>query len=109
IADRVYGIERFESLAKGARERFRKLGYDNIEVRAGDGTLGWPEAAPFDAIIVSAGGPSVPETLTRQLAVGGRLVIPVGGPDQFQDLLKITRRSETEYDEENLGAVRFVP
>ena len=109
IADRVYGIERHPSLEEAARQRFRSLGYDNIELRAGDGTRGWPEAAPFDAILVSAGGPTVPPPLKQQLAVGGRLVIPVGEQERYQNLLKITRTNETEYEEENLGAVMFVP
>jgi protein-L-isoaspartate(D-aspartate) O-methyltransferase len=73
IANEVYTIERHASLAQAAASRFARLGYRNIEVRRGDGTLGWPEAAPFDAIIVTAGGPEVPETLRRQLRIGGRL------------------------------------
>jgi erythromycin esterase-like protein len=95
--------------SSGARRRFRELGYDNIEVRVGDGTRGWPEAAPFDAILVAAGGPTVPRALKEQLAIGGRLVIPVGRQERHQDLLKLTRKGETEYEEENLGAVAFVP
>src|SRR5215210_7049570 len=109
IADRVYAIERHPSLGALARERFRRLGYDNIELRVGDGTLGWPDAAPFDAILVAAGGPEVPQALKEQLAVGGRLVIPVGGEEGHQILLKVTRTGQTEYDEEELGGVMFVP
>jgi protein-L-isoaspartate(D-aspartate) O-methyltransferase len=109
VASRVYAIERQEPLIAPARARFKKLGYTNIELRGGDGTRGWPEAAPFDAIIVSAQGPRVPESLKRQLAQGGRLIIPVGGRETAQELLKITRKSATEYEEESLGAVRFVP
>ena len=82
IADSVYAIERHPSLARRPGERFRKLGYDNIDLRVGDGTKGWPEAAPFDAILVAAGGPEVPQALKEQLAIGGRLVIPVGGEEQ---------------------------
>jgi len=78
IADRVHAIERHPSLAEAARHRFRKLGDDNIELRTGDGTKGWVEAAPFDAILVAAGGPRVPSALTQQLAIGGRLVRPKG-------------------------------
>src|SRR4051794_34261243 len=78
IADQVYTIERHPELAEIARRRFVELGYDNIEVRVADGTQGWPEAAPFDAIIATAGGPQVPAPLREQLAVGGRLVMPVG-------------------------------
>jgi protein-L-isoaspartate(D-aspartate) O-methyltransferase len=109
IADRVYAIERHPSLGKSARARFKKLGYDNIDLRVGDGTRGWPEAAPFDAILVAAGGPEVPQALKDQLAIGGRLVIPVGEEERFQTLIKLTRESDTEFDEENLGAVAFVP
>jgi protein-L-isoaspartate(D-aspartate) O-methyltransferase len=109
IADRVYAIERHPSLVEAARRRFETLGYDNVHLRTGDGTNGWPEAAPFDAILVAAGGPDVPQPLTEQLAIGGRLVIPVGGDTHDQRLLKIVRRDERHYDEEDLGAVRFVP
>jgi protein-L-isoaspartate(D-aspartate) O-methyltransferase len=109
IADAVYAIERHPTLADAARERFARLGYLNVTIRLGDGTLGWPEAAPFDAILVSAGGPDVPPALKHQLAIGGRLVIPVGGEERSQDLLKITRTGKTAFAEENLGSVRFVP
>src|SRR4051794_38808694 len=90
IANRVYAIERYPSLGEAARRRFSSLGYDNIELRVDDGTLGWPEAAPFDAILVSAGGPHVPRPLKQQLAVGGHLVIPVGSEKRDQKLLKIS-------------------
>jgi protein-L-isoaspartate(D-aspartate) O-methyltransferase len=109
IADRVYAIERHPSLAGAARQRLRALGYDNIDLRVGDGTRGWPDAAPFDAILVAAGGPMIPAALKEQLAIGGRLVVPVGQQERQQDLLKITRKSKAEYEEENLGAVMFVP
>src|SRR4051794_10582221 len=109
IADRVYAIERHPSLGEAARRRFERLGYDNVELRVGDGTKGWPEAAPFDAILVSAGGPEVPPALKEQLAIGGRLVIPVGNNRHDQALLKITRTSETAFEQDNLGAVAFVP
>src|SRR5919197_1755515 len=89
IADRVYAIERHPSLGKSAQQRFKKLGYDNIELRIGDGTRGWPEAAPFDAILVAAGGPEVPPALKEQLAIGGRLVIPVGAQGRHQTLVKL--------------------
>ena len=97
IADKVYAIERHPSLAEAARKRFEKLGYDNIELRTGDGTRGWRAVAPFDAILVAAGGPDVPDALKEQLAIGGRLVIPLGEGGRYQTLLKITRRSESEY------------
>src|SRR5437870_2730903 len=109
IADRVYTIERHPSLGNSARQRFKKLGYDNVELRVGDGTRGWPEAAPFDAILVAAGGPEVPPALKEQLAIGGRLVIPVGKEERYQTLVKLTRKSETEFEEGNLGGVAFVP
>src|SRR5215216_3758394 len=109
IADRVYAIERHPSLGEAARRRFRRLGYDNIDLRVGDGTKGWPEAGPFDAILVAAGGPEVPPALKEQLTIGGRLLIPVGEQERYQTLLKVTRKSEADYNEEDLGAVAFVP
>lgn len=109
IAKDVYTIERHKILADTARKRLNELGYRNIQVLFGDGTLGWPEYAPFDAIIVAAGGPEVPETLKQQLAIGGRLVIPVGSSLQTQKLLRVVRVSEDEYRQEDLGDVRFVP
>jgi protein-L-isoaspartate(D-aspartate) O-methyltransferase len=108
IAARVYTIERHAKLADTARERLVRLHYDNVEVRHGDGTLGWREHAPYNAIIVAAGGPSVPKALLDQLAIGGRLIIPVG-PSHTQELIRVTRRDEAEFDQEDLGAVRFVP
>jgi protein-L-isoaspartate(D-aspartate) O-methyltransferase len=109
IADQVFAIERHAPLGEIARCRFEKLGYDNIDLRVGDGTRGWAEAAPFDAILVSAGGPSTPSALKQQLAIGGRLVIPVGREAGNQTLLKLTRIAEDQYEEESLGSVRFVP
>ena len=108
IAHRVYAIERHQVLAQSAQRRFEALGYANIQTRVGDGTRGWPEAAPFDAIVVSAGGPAVPRALKEQLAIGGRLVIPVGERHR-QNLMKITRRDQTHYEEDDLGPVAFVP
>ena len=109
IAKQVHAIERHAALGLAARQRFEKLGYDNIELRVGDGTKGWPEAAPFDAILVAAGGPGAPQTLKEQLAIGGRLVIPVGEEPRSQRLLKITRTSGARFEEEDLGGVMFVP
>ena len=109
IAGRVYTIERHATLAEVARQRFDRLGYDNIEVRAGDGTKGWGGAAPFDAIVVAAAGPGAPLALQEQLDVGGRLVIPVGNEPDDQRLLKVTRTGATTYAEEDLGGVQFVP
>jgi protein-L-isoaspartate(D-aspartate) O-methyltransferase len=107
IADRVFAIERHPSLGERARHRLAAEGYDNITLRIGDGTRGWPEEAPFDAIIVAAGGPTVPPALKDQLAPGGRLVIPVGDESGDQSLIKVTRGGN-RYHEENLGGVRFV-
>lgn len=109
IAKEVYTIERHKILVNTARKRLKRLGYKNIYILYGDGTLGWPEHAPFDAIVVTAGGPNVPETLKQQMAIGGRLVIPVGLCLQTQNLLRVRRMSEGEYREEDLGSVRFVP
>ena len=108
VAQRIYTIERVPELAEVARERLAHLGFDNVKVRCGDGTLGWPEHAPFDAIVVTAGGPDVPRVLLLQLAIGGRLVMPVGDSHE-QELVRITRTSELAFQREDLGAVRFVP
>lgn len=107
LADRVYAIERHPALTEAARERLRALGYDNVELKTGDGSKGWADAAPFDAIIVSACVPKIPQSLKRQLAFAGRLVIPVGTPDG-QRLIRLTRMGRTEFQEKDLGAVRFV-
>jgi protein-L-isoaspartate O-methyltransferase len=80
----------------------------NVDIRTGDGTRGLPEAAPFDAILIAAGGPSIPKPLCRQLAGGGRLVMPVGDAD-LQKLVRATRTADDRYDEEDIGDVRFVP
>lgn len=109
IAREVYAVERHRELAEGARERLSALGYDNVHVIHADGSRGLPEYGPYDAILVSAGGPAVPPELQEQLALGGRLVIPVGDEPRSQDLIRVVRRSEKQYSEENLGAVQFVP
>jgi protein-L-isoaspartate(D-aspartate) O-methyltransferase len=109
LTHQVYTIERHETLAEAARRRFERLGYDNIQVIAGDGTLGWPEHAPYDGIVVTAGGPEVPAALSEQLAVGGRLLIPVGPVTTVQDLLRVRRVDQDTYRREDLGPVRFVP
>jgi protein-L-isoaspartate(D-aspartate) O-methyltransferase len=108
IAGEVFAIERHEALAEEARARVEALGYDNLTIVAGDGSLGSPDEAPFDAILVAAGGDKVPEPLKRQLAIGGRLVVPVGG-ESLQSLLCVTRTGEDAWSEDNLGGVRFVP
>jgi len=109
IADEVYTIERIEGLASMAKSNLEALGYDNVHVRCGDGTLGWPEEAPFDGIVVAAGGPEVPATLKHQLKIGGRLVIPVGRSKAYQELVRVTRVAEDEFQTEDLIPVRFVP
>ncbi len=108
IAAAVYTVERHAGLADYARQRLDELGYDNVQVSHGDGTLGWPEHAPYDAIIVAAGGPSVPETLRGQLAPGGRLIMPIGRSRRQQTLVLLTRRNDT-FSEEMLVPVAFVP
>ncbi|MBJ6726951.1 protein-L-isoaspartate(D-aspartate) O-methyltransferase [Geomesophilobacter sediminis] len=109
IVHRVYSVERLPLLADQARERLRRLGIDNVTVFCSDGTLGLPEHAPYDAMIVTAGAPSVPDALVRQLALGGRLVIPVGRSPLSQELVRVRRAGETEIRTEELCAVRFVP
>jgi protein-L-isoaspartate(D-aspartate) O-methyltransferase len=106
IAARVYTIEIVAPLASEARQRLARLGYDRVEVRAGDGYLGWPEAAPFDAIVVTAAAPSIPEPLKAQLKDGGRLVIPVG--ERSQELVVLTRAGD-RFEERRVLPVRFVP
>jgi protein-L-isoaspartate(D-aspartate) O-methyltransferase len=109
IVREVYTVERLEVLVNYARQRLAELGYNNVTVRQGDGSRGWPEHAPYDGIVVAAGGPSVPASLKAQLAIGGRLVIPVGVSTRSQDLLLLLRHGEHEYEERNLGPVAFVP
>jgi protein-L-isoaspartate(D-aspartate) O-methyltransferase len=108
IAREVYTVERIASLATTAGERLARLGHGNVHVCTGDGSLGWPERAPYDAIAVAAGGPTVPPALLEQLAVGGRLVMPVG-PHADQKLLRVTRTENGERREEVIEDVRFVP
>jgi protein-L-isoaspartate(D-aspartate) O-methyltransferase len=109
IVKTVYTVEHFAELARKAVRRFEKLGYTNVHVLEADGTLGWPEHAPYDAIVVTAGAPEVPAPLLEQLAEGGRLVIPVGDNAYLQNLVRVRRRSNTDYLREVLCAVRFVP
>ncbi len=109
LAEAVYAIERHELLARNAAIRLRDLGYGNVQIRHGDGTLGWAEHAPYDAIAVAAGGPDVPRSLLDQLAVGGRLVMPVGTDERMQELVRVRRLTEDRYERESLGRVSFVP
>lgn len=108
IVTQVFAIERHARLAQAAGRRIRKLGYRNITLKTGDGSRGWPEAAPFDAILVAAAAPSVPESLKAQLAIGGRLIIPIGQEGE-QVLARITRLDETRFEDGTLGVVKFVP
>lgn len=109
IVTRVQSVERIEGLAVSARQRLERLGFTNIDVHVGDGSLGWPPSAPYDAIVVTAGAPEVPAPLLSQLSIGGRLVIPVGRNQTFQSLLRVRRYGEKEYRQENLMGVMFVP
>jgi protein-L-isoaspartate(D-aspartate) O-methyltransferase len=109
VVAEVYTIERLPRLAESARRRLSDLGYRNVHVRAANGTLGWPEHAPFDVIIVTAGGPDVPSSLLEQLAVGGRLVMPVGSWRVGQRLIRMIRTGPDDYRQEELDDVAFVP
>lgn len=109
IVKQVYSIELIESLGKAAAARLTEMGYANVEVRIGDGYAGWPEKAPFDAIVVSAAAPRVPPALLAQLKTGGRMVIPVGDNDNVQYLKVLTKRADGGYDEKRVLPVRFVP
>ena len=108
IARYVYTVERVADLARLARRALDSTGAYNVHIRVNDGTCGWEDQAPFDAIITTAGAPSVPETLKQQLEIGGRLVIPVGTLGQ-QTLYRITRTSNDNFEEEQLLDCRFVP
>jgi protein-L-isoaspartate(D-aspartate) O-methyltransferase len=107
IAERVCAIERQEALVPTARARLAALGYDNVDLRVGDGSAGWPDTSQFQAILVSAGAPAVPEGLKSQLAIGGRLVLPIG-PPHAQQLIKVTRVDDRRYEQQVIAAVSFV-
>jgi protein-L-isoaspartate(D-aspartate) O-methyltransferase len=109
LVDTVYSIEIVEPLAESARETLERLGIDNVTTRLGDGYYGWEEHAPFDAIVVTAAASHVPPPLVRQLKPGGRMVIPVGGRFQTQQLLLIEKSPDGELVTRQMGAVRFVP
>lgn len=108
IARRVCALERHAALVAAARDSLAALACDNVDVRTGDGTLGWPEPLQFDAIVVSAAGPEVPASLKAQLAIGGRLVMPVG-PPQMQRLIKLMRSAQGSFAQHEIAAVSFVP
>ena len=109
IADQVIAIERQPELVTSARERMKRLGYFNVEILHGDGTVGCSHAAPFDAILAAASGSHIPASLIGQLAVGGRLVMPIGGADEGQELVKATKQPDGSIRTSTLGGVRFVP
>ncbi|MEO1113093.1 MAG: protein-L-isoaspartate(D-aspartate) O-methyltransferase [Pseudomonadota bacterium] len=109
LCARVVTVERIPELAEKARQTLAKAGCSNITVHCSDGTLGCPEEAPFDAILVSAAAPAVPETYKQQLCVGGRLVIPAGKSRSSQSLYRVRKKSESEFAVEDLGGVAFVP
>jgi protein-L-isoaspartate(D-aspartate) O-methyltransferase len=109
IAGKVIGIERQHDLVAASRERLERLGFDNVTIVEGDGSKGWPEEAPFDAILAAASGSHVPQPLIDQLAEGGSIVMPVGSPGWAQELVKVTKRADGSVERQNLGGVRFVP
>jgi protein-L-isoaspartate(D-aspartate) O-methyltransferase len=108
-AAEVFTVERIASLADSARGRLESLGYRNVKVLVGDGTIGWKEHAPYDGIVVTAGAPEVPDELRQQLAIGGRLVIPVGDTPHLQTLVRVRRLPDGDFRDEELCGVRFVP
>lgn len=109
IAASVVAVERHGELVGIAAERLAKLGYDNVTIVEGDGTKGWPGAAPYDAILAAASGSHVPRALIEQLRIGARIVMPLGGPGESQDLVRATKRADGSIERHSLGAVRFVP
>jgi protein-L-isoaspartate(D-aspartate) O-methyltransferase len=108
LARKVFAVERLASLAADAKAKLMGLGYRNISYRTADGTEGWEFYAPFDAILVAAGGPEIPEPLVKQLEVGGRMVIPIGQDQKSQTLVRVTR-TETGVKTEECGPCSFVP
>jgi protein-L-isoaspartate(D-aspartate) O-methyltransferase len=109
IAGEVIAIERHGELADLAAARMARLGYRNVSIVTGDGSAGWPDAAPYDAILAAASGRHVPDGLKRQLKVGGSLVMPLGAPGEMQSLIRMVRESEEHWVQDDLGPVRFVP
>jgi protein-L-isoaspartate(D-aspartate) O-methyltransferase len=108
LASQVYAIERIGELAREAQGRIRELGIYNATVKAFDGTLGWNAHGPYDAILVAAGGPKIPDPLIAQLAIGGRLVIPIGETRESQKLVRVIKK-ETSHKVEEYGPCQFVP
>lgn len=108
LAGHVYSIERHQGLAERADRVMKKLGYENVSIAKGDGSMGWPERAPFDAVLVAARAPEPPPALLGQLAEGGRLIIPVGRSALYQQLVRLTKNPDG-FLQEDLGTVAFVP
>jgi protein-L-isoaspartate(D-aspartate) O-methyltransferase len=108
LARKVFAIERLPNLAAEAKLRLAQLGIRNVTLKAGDGTNGWDAYRPFDAILIAAGGPEVPDPLVHQLAIGGRMVVPVGADQKHQNLIRVVR-SDSGWTQENFGPVAFVP
>ena len=109
IAGEIVAIERHHELVELARQRMKRLGYGNVQIFEGDGTLGWPLEAPFDAIVAAASGSHVPQSWIAQLKLGGRIVMPLGSPHGVQSLVKVTKQGDGTLIQEDLGGVRFVP
>ena len=108
LARKVFAIERLPQLAAEAKFRLQQLGFRNVTLKTGDGTNGWDAYHPYDAILVAAGGPEVPDPLVHQLSIGGRLVVPVGEDQKHQTLIRVIR-TENGWTQENFGPVAFVP
>ncbi|MBL6986494.1 MAG: protein-L-isoaspartate(D-aspartate) O-methyltransferase [Methylobacter sp.] len=109
LVRQVYSLEIIAELSKNASRRLKKLGYDNVTVRTGDGHYGWPEHAPYDGIIVTAAAAYIPQPLIEQLRVGARLVIPVGLPYDYQELMVVEKTADGKIETKNILGVSFVP
>lgn len=109
LVSTVHAVERHEVLVEAARERLARLGYDNAHIHHGDGSLGWPEAAPYDGILVSAATRDLPSALIEQLRPGAALIVPVGGAVMGQELKRLVRQEDQSLNETDLCAVQFVP
>ena len=109
IASEVIAVERHRQLVELARQRMERLDYGNVRIVEGDGTLGWPDAEPYDAIVAAASGSHVPQSWIAQLKPGGRIVVPLGAPQSVQSLIKVTKEADATLKREDLGGVRFVP
>ncbi len=109
LVKQVYSLEIIEGLSTQARRRLKKLGYNNVMVRTGDGSFGWPEHAPYDGIIVTAAAADIPQPLIDQLKAGGRLVIPVGLPYSYQELMVVEKKADGKVETRNVLGVSFVP